>query len=368
MCVRFVDAQTKANPQTGYSWAEAYASPSLALTSVHWSKPCQFWVRAGTYSDAIATVTSHALYGGFAGTEQSLSERDPKTNLVVFSGGLGGGATIDGVKLINNTLYSSGNGMDDTERFLTLRHVTLSGAQVAAYNVRVLIEDSNVAGIYRAIRASMGADLTVRRSRITGVSGSALAISSGATAVVEDSLFIDSSFNDAGVFDVQDGKLDLINSVVAQNQATMSFSPIFSVKPGVVTISNSTIVDNTTKSGLQVGPAVVISGASDVQVINSILWANSGPVLTPVNAPLIIRSSIVQGGFTGTGNLSAAPTFVGIGSDPYRLAASSNGIDAADGDRAPSHDLMGAARFDAPVTNTGSGIPSYADMGAYEWH
>jgi hypothetical protein len=381
VCVRFVDSQNKASWQTGYSWSEAFSSLSTALASVVRSKSCQFWVRAGTYLDQIDTDSNHAIYGGFAGTELSLSERDPKKNVVVVTGGLRGGAMVDGVTF--KIFYLQAN------QRLTLRRVTLSGenVNVTVGNAPLLIEDSSFENSYCAVGVGYGAQAIVRRSRFSGVfggQGAAIASWSDIPVVVEDSIFLDNFVHRGGLFNLKGGELKLVNSVVARNQGVVDDSPLFAVYPGlgtgypgVVTITNSTIVENSAKEGMLAGPAFEISGKSKVQVFNSILWANSGQVasilwpesgqvVSPANT--VIRSSIVEGGFVGAGNFSAQPSFVGTGSDPYRLTADSPGIDAADGDRAPSHDLSGALRFDAPVANTGSGTPSYADIGAYEWH
>ncbi len=84
-------------------------------------------------------------------------------------------------------------------------------------------------------------------------------------------------------------------------------------------------------------------------------------------------------GIDGGGNIDSDPCFVdasdpngndnifGTTDDGLRLTADSNCIDAADGDAAPSTDMLGLERLDiSDVNNTGSGEPNYADIGAYE--
>ena len=87
------------------------------------------------------------------------------------------------------------------------------------------------------------------------------------------------------------------------------------------------------------------------------------------------------GGFTqGGGNISADPLFADA-SDPdgaddewftdddgIGLSAGSFCIDAADGNAAPSADILGNPRHDDPgLSNIGAGVPDYVDMGAYEF-
>ncbi len=73
-------------------------------------------------------------------------------------------------------------------------------------------------------------------------------------------------------------------------------------------------------------------------------------------------------GIEGAGNINDDPMFVSRAGGDLHLSAGSPCIDAANGDTAPSTDLDGNARFDdTGTTDTGTGTPPYADMGAYEY-
>ncbi len=69
----------------------------------------QVWVKAGVYtpgvlqSDSFDILPGEAVYGGFAGTESSLAERNPATNVTILSG------DIDG-----NDTNTDGNHIDET--------------------------------------------------------------------------------------------------------------------------------------------------------------------------------------------------------------------------------------------------------------
>ena len=78
----------------GSSWPNAYTSLQSALGA----SPCtEVWVAAGTYlptqgtDRTISFVLKNgvSLYGGFAGTETQLSERDPNANPTYLSGDIG---------------------------------------------------------------------------------------------------------------------------------------------------------------------------------------------------------------------------------------------------------------------------------------
>lgn len=93
----YVDADAPAGGN-GSSWATAYKDLNAALSAVtSCSYISQIWVAEGTYKPAGANGNRSAsfilrpqaaLYGGFAGTEQSLSERDWAAHPTILSGDL----------------------------------------------------------------------------------------------------------------------------------------------------------------------------------------------------------------------------------------------------------------------------------------
>lgn len=78
----------------GASWADAYVSLDAALAV---AVPGQsVWVSAGTYKPATSFLvqTGVSLYGGFAGTETALNQRNPIANVTTLSGDLLGNDII----------------------------------------------------------------------------------------------------------------------------------------------------------------------------------------------------------------------------------------------------------------------------------
>ncbi|MCL5256307.1 MAG: Ig-like domain-containing protein [Chloroflexi bacterium] len=79
----------------GTSWGTAYNDLQSALSSA--ASGDQIWVAAGTYKPASGTDRNAtfrmkndvAIYGGFAGTETSLDQRDWKANVTILSGNIG---------------------------------------------------------------------------------------------------------------------------------------------------------------------------------------------------------------------------------------------------------------------------------------
>jgi hypothetical protein len=126
--VVFVDSSaTGAN--TGEDWANAYTDLQSALdVASRYGNVRYFYVGRGTYYPTSSAnrhasfimVDSVQIYGGFAGTEDHLDDRDPAMNPTIFSGDIGTsgdstdntfhilylpadvkGAVVDGIKIIH---------------------------------------------------------------------------------------------------------------------------------------------------------------------------------------------------------------------------------------------------------------------------
>src|ERR1700749_5143607 len=86
----YVDAGATGT-RTGTSWVNAYQNREFALLQPTCS---EFWIAKGVYKPTLGTNPSASfvinrdvkLYGGFAGRETSLDQRNPEVNLTVLSG------------------------------------------------------------------------------------------------------------------------------------------------------------------------------------------------------------------------------------------------------------------------------------------
>lgn len=103
----------------GTSWALAMNDLQNAICQARRSAGAvqEIWVRAGTYypdlnSDleqmAFYLRDNLAIYGGFAGTETMLAQRNPVTNVTILSGEIGSAMTT--LDNSNNVVMSIGNG------------------------------------------------------------------------------------------------------------------------------------------------------------------------------------------------------------------------------------------------------------------
>jgi len=104
---------------TGVSWTDAFTNVQDALLIA--GDGTEIWVAAGVYypdeggsqtdNDRSATFTLKAgvaMYGGFAGTETALSERDPATHVTVLSGDIGQDDITDAQGVVTDTANITG--------------------------------------------------------------------------------------------------------------------------------------------------------------------------------------------------------------------------------------------------------------------
>ncbi len=154
-------------------------------------------------------------------------------------------------------------------------------------------------------------------------------------------------------------------------------------------LTNVTFSQNSASSG---GETMYNSNSSPT-VSNGIIWDNSdSAILDQDGSSTTITYSLVQYGYSGTGNVSDDPLFVdadgadnipGTADDNLHVLAGSAAIDAGNNNTVPKDsadldgdlntdesipvDLDGNSRFfDQPQTDTGTGSPPIVDMGAYE--
>src|SRR5262249_8899599 len=107
----YVDASLGSGANNGSSWADPFRGADgvqNALTAA--VSGDQVWVAQGTYLPSItgnraiafALKTGVAIYGGFAGGETNLSQRDPVAHVTILSGDLNGD---DASNLLNDNSY-----------------------------------------------------------------------------------------------------------------------------------------------------------------------------------------------------------------------------------------------------------------------
>ncbi|MCL6519369.1 MAG: M6 family metalloprotease domain-containing protein [Armatimonadetes bacterium] len=104
----------------GTTWEKAFLTINDALSKC--IDGDQVWVAAGTYQERLTIRAGIKLYGGFAGTEVSLAQRKPSTNITIIDGGkegsvvtflpgVGESGRIDGFTIRNGSSTVGGGGI-----------------------------------------------------------------------------------------------------------------------------------------------------------------------------------------------------------------------------------------------------------------
>ena len=394
----YVDANRTTGADDGTSWADAFRGiDGLSKALAVLGPGERVFVAQGTYKPSMIGDRSESftldvagdveLYGGFLGVEADPAERPPIGSApTILSGDLG---SDDDMGLFDDNSYHV---IRVTGQFDTHRRV-IDGFAVTGGNAEdalplgiagggILLDDLSVTSVrfcqFVANRASSGAGAfctvetdyfgsvllfsdcvfernvgggfagagTVSRCRFFDNIGTAVSIA-GAFGTVQDSLFYDNQGAAIGI------------SLLVSDSNSL--------------VNGCTVVNNTS-SGSVAG--IFMSGGISREVRNCIVWGNTASgggtgSAAQISGPTAVTYSIVDGGYAGTGNLSADPMFSDTAGDDFSLLTSSPAIDA--GRSSPSQyyggDITGRARSvtEPGTPNTGFGPAPVVDIGAFEF-
>lgn len=360
---------------TGSSWNCATGDLQAAINAANSSN--QIWVAGGIYipnrrSDAPGTITPGdrnnafvlkndvKVYGGFAGTETSLSDRNlsPATNVSILSGDLNSndnGFTNNSENAIH-VVVSSGNNSA----------ALLDGFTVQGGNC----DNSGGAGIACSNSSATFNNLKVQGN--AGRYGAGFNISSSSPAITNSIITGNAGFYGGGILGSNCGAI-LTNVLISGNTAVEQGGGMYNEWSVAPVLTNVTIAGNTTTYGD--GGAIYNNLAVALQLRNCIVYGNSSGIYNNSGTP-DIKYSLVQGETsTANGNIAGTvnPSFVNqpaaglnTGGD-YTLQICSKAINAGSGiffNTGQSPNLT-AITTDLNRTNRnqGTGI----DMGVYEY-
>lgn len=336
----YVDyAATGAND--GTSWQNAYTSLAEALDAVPAGQRDDMWVARGLYtlrpgadrSDSYVLADGVSIYGGFAGTETALEQRDPVNNKTVLSGdidrndttdadgvtltinglnayhvlsvtrGISGtvayGYVIDGVYVTGGdadglTPHDRGGGMLNVNGSPVLNDVTFVGNRAGAgggmfnENGRPLLNNvtfkDNSAELggggmfnYNGGDAQM-TNVTFLNNRTPG-GGGGMANSSNSSPALSGGAFLGNVAGDdatvglgGGLYNEFDSSPLLVNSVFSGNTATGYGGAIFSNQSSL-NMANNTMAAN--QAGIFGGGIFIAGNNLTLTLINHILYANA---------------------------------------------------------------------------------------------
>jgi predicted outer membrane repeat protein len=348
----YVDADRLDMTADGAGWSTAYGSLADALKA---SGPgTSIWVAEGTYLPTSGKNTDAAfqipegvsVYGGFRGSESSLTERSPSRHPSILSGKLNGATA--------RTDYS--------------RHVVWnSGTQSRAAQLDgFILQDA-----YSSLMLNDGASPTVRNcifqnndsSRAADGYGAAISNLHSANPLIAECQFLGNTAVYGGALYFSGANATVENSLFASNIATGSGGAI-SARRGTLSLVQCTVADNTSQ-----GTAAALDEQdSTVTVRNSIVWNNrtsyagwstfDQAFLTAGGSLTFDYSCVAGGSSLPATNLTYNPIFDATQGSAYALASYSPLVNA------------GSASYTVSSTTDLAGLPrvrqSVPDMGAYE--
>jgi len=380
----YVDASAPAGGD-GTSWATAYRDIQSAINSASgiWiictSPPSQVWVKAGTYNLNAQIIVNKvvAIYGGFDGTETTLSQRDWQNNTTIINGNksvrcfeVSTFCEINGLAIENGSA-SSGAGIyiDADPVFCSFGNYYLS-PRIRNCTIRYNTASTAGGGIY-----VIDSDPVIENCTFYGNSGGSggAIYHISASPAIEKCIFHDNESTLPGSLgggaiggysrDYPTGALVTITNCLFCDNHSESWGGAISYNEVYPTITNCTFSLNSADITGGAFHGNMYSEAPKIH--NSICWQDTPDELDIVTASgyLDVSYCDVQGGWTGPGshNIDANPDFVGLGN--YHLLFGSPCIDSASNGYGPDDDLEGISR---PRDGDGD-TTATCDMGVYEY-
>ena len=434
----------------GSSWENAYTDLQSALAAA--DPGDEIWVAAGTYKPTSGTdrtisftlKNGVAVYGGFAGIETLLSQRNYETNVTVLSGDIGASgdnsdnsyhvvvgsntdnsAILDGFTVTAGNADSSSLGSDQSRgggmyNYLGSPRITNvifrdnhavfgggmnndadsifppvpdgQGSDPVLTNVSFIDNSAIEGGGIRnedysspvltnvildgnhAVRAGGGMEnLAYNQPVLTNVIFANNSVSSdidaggggGLMNTISNPTLINVTFRNnsapegGGMFNAYSNP-SLVNVTFSQNTATQNGGGISNQSSSHPLLTNVTFSENMSAT---VGGGIYNDAfGSNATIRNSIFYSNSGGEIYNAADVANVTYSIVQGGYTGTGNMDADPLLGplqdnGGFTQTMALGAGSPAINAGDDASCPDSDQRGVTRPQG----------GRCDIGAYEF-
>ena len=318
-------ATEESGDANGSSWTNATSNLQMAINrAATFAVKPQVWVKAGTYGNEedgdyyIAIAEGVEIYGGFAGTETALEQRDLSANQTILDG-----------KNKKRVLYQANDFKENTAAVID--GFVIQNGKSSGGGAGVLLRD------YAIIR-----NCIIRNNTATAYESALRAI----------------------------GYVEVINCLIADNNSSGGNGYAVRLSENSLFVNN-TVVNNINTSS---SSAAVYIDNSNVRIYNSIIWGNKAygtPNNLTVSNTVDIRNTAVEGGYSGIGviNLNSEntgdngfyPCFTNPENGDYTLAENSICINKGSSTvcELPATDLNSNERVQEGAVDLGAYESSY---------
>ncbi len=280
---------------TGADWASAKKTVTAAIAAANQGD--QIWVALGTYQEHIRNrsvggiAVDVALYGGFAGTETALNQRNPTVNVTTLDGG-GGDFPVPPTQGAVIFIDSGAGPETRVDGFTIVRGHGIHGG-----GIKTVASGPTIAN--NVIRANVtdgaGAGISVWGFRV---------LPEANTIIVNNAIVENSSVNsegDGGGVAVVGASAIITNNYIARNEVTRNGGGIAVWRNSLPLIANNLIVANS--AGI---PQVADTEAGTMGIGGGIFASATDldyrPIEDALTAPVILNNVVaVNGAFTGGG-------------------------------------------------------------------
>jgi hypothetical protein len=355
--VIFVNANTaQTTAMDGFAWDSSFSSIAPALASA--AAGDEIWVAAGVYpqTKAIELTNGIALYGGFAGTEAHLNQRNWSANKTILAGAQKAsvvkitqgdantrvdGFIITGGKASNGGgVYCSGKGQPTIANNRIYGNLAGGGAGISCMSSSAIITNNIIAG--NGTNVAAGAFTYSNRE---WVAGGGIFTSYGSPTIIDNLISGNNATTGGGVYiNGGTGTSTLANNVISGNSTAIEGGGVAMSGQGLIVgnkIFKNRIVEsrNTLLFG---GAGISLYGATNSVLANNLVHENSLPVGSKmkgsgvkIDANCVVKlvNNTFLNNFGGTGgSIVFAPTNANSGSAIANnlIAFNESGIEMSD--------------------------------------
>jgi uncharacterized repeat protein (TIGR02543 family) len=347
------------------------ASASDAKTCLDWDNACslrtalkvatsgqEIWVADGTHkpttgTDRAATFqlkNGVGVYGGFAGTETALSQRNPAANITILSGDLLGND--------NSTIVSSEPTRSDNSYHVVkgANGATLDGFIITggnAYNSAAswnASADNRGGGMYNDGVSPILNNLIFEKNTARTWGGGMANFNLAAPVVTNSTFHLNVSGYEGGGMDNHNSGPKLTNVTFAENSAWNQGGGLSSISGCSTELTNVTFTKNSVSGA---GGGGVYNYDCNASIRNVIVWGNL-PANNQINnagsSTPVVSYSVVQGGYAGGTNIITSDPLLGTlanyggSTTTIPLTPGSSAIDMGNDSNCPSTDQRGVTR------------------------